>query len=77
MFEDEYETRCVEFKVNGDLKRAMEFETLFSNVAVATTQILSSSTSLAETLLNQHVSKCEINFEFTFVDAQEILRASL
>ncbi|GBP27987.1 Probable RNA-directed DNA polymerase from transposon BS [Eumeta japonica] len=76
-------SRVIDFKLklddktlNEDTEVAKAFETFFTDIPVFTTSSLNSSPALAESLLRNNSSICDINLEFKFkhVSSEEVIK---
>ncbi|KAA5580532.1 hypothetical protein F3G14_18695 [Acinetobacter baumannii] len=52
---------------------ASAFERYFADIPASTTKSLISSPTVAESLLQDHVDKCSVNFKFTNIDIKDII----
>ncbi|GBP17317.1 Nuclear pore complex protein Nup205 [Eumeta japonica] len=73
--------RVIDFKLklddktlNEDTEVAKAFETFFTGIPVLTTSSLNSSPALAESLLRNNSSICDINLEFKYVSSEEVIK---
>lgn len=61
--------------IKSDVEVANTFEEFFTNIPLTITENLNSSRAGAESLLEKHVPKCNIKFQFRHINSDDILKS--
>ena len=69
-----FELKIDDKHINTDAAVANAFESFFTNIPITTTSKLNSSKNVAASLLETSVEKCNVNFDFQYIDPVTILK---